>query len=253
MKRINFIICLICLVVSCKSRKEQNKVFVLNSEQQGRTINEQLYDAVTIHDTQTVKKLLSSKIDVNYTFSDKIQSILLIALLNEDRDIAKLLIDAGAKIDYTNSYNYDLFQICMNNEKYECISLLLQNDDFLDFLASKNNFWQVAIFFWNKNPAKLEEYLETILSLRAIPYPEENLIKIAIDENSLSALRWLYSNGYPFSVTIWNEFTETYDTPENYALTVMDNMMRYSGKDYSQSDLEELSRMKEIIQFLRQK
>ena len=95
--------------------------------------------------------------------------------------------------------------------------------------------------------------METILSLRAVPYPEENLIKIAIDENSLSALRWLYSNGYPFSVTIWNEFTETYDTPENYALTVMDNMMRYSGKDYSQSDLEELSRMKEIIQFLRQK
>ncbi len=249
MKKNCFIFLLILLLVSC-SRTNQNKPeMIIKSKDE---INLKLSKAVTEQNADTVKLLISYGADINYCDTENPYPLLLTSLINEDNEISKLLIDAGANVKYTNSYNYDYFQICMNNEKYACIELLLNDKDFIQFLSAKNNFWQVMLYCWNKNPEKSEYYIEKVLQKCTVPFPDENLIKIAIDENCLSAIQWLYANNYPVTSSFWDDFSESVVTPENYAIETLDRLKRYNGKDYNLNESDnEFKKAEQILEYIK--
>ena len=92
--------------------------------------SEQLYGAVTKNDKDKVEKLIEQGADVNYVKqagSWMKVSVLITSVNNKDLDIAKLLLDNKADVNWKDGFKTPAILYAANTGSIEMVKLLLAN------------------------------------------------------------------------------------------------------------------------------
>ncbi|MBT0652306.1 ankyrin repeat domain-containing protein [Geomobilimonas luticola] len=105
-----------------------------------RSVNGELFDAVLANDTGKVKTLLKKKADVNYSESiNKAKggaidewTPLMSAVMNENTEMVKLLVGAGAWVNYMNSEAVNALWIAANKGNLPLVKYLVSRGAYID-------------------------------------------------------------------------------------------------------------------------
>jgi ankyrin repeat protein len=92
-------------------------------------INEKLYEAVTKNDKAKVEKLIDEDADVNYVKqagSWMKVSVLITAVNNKNIEIAKLLLENKADVNWKDGFNTSAILYAANTGSIEMVKLLLE-------------------------------------------------------------------------------------------------------------------------------
>lgn len=112
---------------------------ILSSEFK-RSINGELFDAAREGDVQRVNKLIKSKADVNFT--DSIQTTdgssihdwtpLMMAVISRNLDVVKLLVSAGAWVNYMNSQVCNSVKLAVDIDRIDMVKYLVEHGAYIN-------------------------------------------------------------------------------------------------------------------------
>ena len=170
MKKVFLLTCIVCVLTSSMFAEKKTK-------------EEQLIEAVIANDYKECQKLLKKKVNVDSLVEDK--SLLCFAIEKNQTEIALLLIDSGADVNWTytqQNYVYtpfyyaianentiivdgliksgvDLnvkarhglcyFTICVAHKRFKILNYLLASDKFLATLPDNTTIWNTLIWYWS--------------------------------------------------------------------------------------------------------
>ena len=158
--------------------------------------NEQLLDAVSLGDADSVKTILESDPTVNVDYEDYGMTPLMTAIAGNYLQIAKMLLDAGADLNKAGMFEVTPLMIAaMNIERLEGLRFLIKNGADLE---RRNHSGETALFIAamkDKSTELIKELVQAGANINALEQKGWSALMIAIDEEAFLSASELIALG----------------------------------------------------------
>ena len=273
--RLLIVLFILVLLISCYSKKEsitkktqydiQDFITMINKNDINE-IQNCIHENFNIHETIGENKitfldyaikenkeeisliLISNGIDVNHV--DKTgKTSFYKAIGHMSPNLLDAFLEHGVNYRSIVHKNMNYFVYMLYKRDYSIAYNFITHNSVFEYLKNDKNLIINLIYYWNSDWSP--EIGNFLIQNKYQFSTEEPYYFYAIDEYSLSAVKWLESIGIKKSEKYYEERYNLYFTPYEYAENKYLEMSNFLGKDYAYSqDDDEVLAIREIINYL---
>ena len=194
-------------------------------------------------------KAIDKGADVNWISDEKITP-LSFCITKDNLELGKAIIENNLDYTYKDEHRHNYFAICLFEEKYDFVDLLLSNSAIYDTIKNDYMNFYPLIYYWT---SKTPELITRIYGENFTVPDEVPVLLISIGMRNYDAVKYFIDKGVDKNKEYYFEDDEEYVTPLSRAKSLKFRLTHYLGSDtrYTEED-DVVKTVNAIIQLLEE-